>query len=73
MTLRATIELRCNNGISNEYPINKLIAVFVTVKMTFFIVVYFKDHIFNEYPHREMKLYIPFCGCENDNFHSRCF
>ena len=20
-----------------------------------------------------MKLYIPFCGCENDNFHSRCF
>ena len=42
--------------------------------MTFFIVVYFKDHIhFNEYPHREMKLYIPFCGCENDNIHSRCF
>ena len=40
---------------------NKLIAVFVTVKMTFFIVVYFKDHIhFNEYPHKEMKLYIPF-------------
>ena len=29
----------------NEYPINKLSAVFVTVKMTFFIVVYFKDHI----------------------------
>ena len=32
-------------GISNEYPINKCIAVFVTVKMTFFIVAYFKDHI----------------------------
>ena len=32
-------------GIFNKYPINKLIAVFVTVKMTFFIVVYFKDHI----------------------------
>ena len=32
-------------GISNEYPINKLIAFFVTVKMTFFIVTYFKDYI----------------------------
>ena len=43
------------------YPINKLIADFVAVKMTFFIVVYFKDHIhLNEYQHREMKLYIPF-------------
>ena len=28
--------------------------------MTIFIAVYFKDHIhFNEYPHREIKLYIP--------------
>ena len=32
-------------GHFNEYPINKLIAVFVTVKMTFSIVMYFKDHI----------------------------
>ena len=40
---------------------NKLIAVFVTVKMTFFIVVYLRTiFIFNEYPHREIKLYIPF-------------
>ena len=42
--------------------------------MIFFLAVYFKDPIhFNEYPHRELKLYITFCGSENDIFHSRCF